>query len=179
MAYTNAKLRERIKDRIMAGSKGGKPGQWSARKAQLLAQEYEAEGGGYSGPKTGAQKSLSKWTKEDWGTKSGKPSTQGPKATGERYLPRKARESLSDAEYAATSRKKREDTAAGKQFSPQPTKIAAKTAAARNAMPMKPGKKNIGKNLTKLKEEGYPRKQALAIALDVSRRKKKSAGKRG
>ena len=46
-------------------------------------------------------------------------------------------------------------------------------------MPMKPGKKNIGKNLTKLKEEGYPRKQALAIALDVSRRKKKSAGKRG
>jgi len=39
-------------------------------------------------------------------------------------------------------------------------------------MPLMSGKKNIGKNLTKLKEEGYPRKQALAIALDVMRRKK-------
>jgi len=54
-----------------------------------------------------SQKSLADWTKEDWGTKSGKPSTQGPKATGERYLPKSARESLSSAEYAATSRKKR------------------------------------------------------------------------
>ena len=44
-------------------------------------------------------------------------------------------------------------------------------------MPLMPGKKNIGKNLKKLDEEGYPRKQALAIALDVSRRQKKSAKK--
>ena len=77
------------------------------------------------------QKSLKKWTKEEWGTKSGKPSTQGPKATGERYLPKKARESLTAAEYAATSRKKRQDTKAGKQHSPQPKKIAAKTARSR------------------------------------------------
>jgi len=74
------------------------------------------------------QKSLKKWTKEDWGTKSGKPSTQGKKATGERYLPKKAREALSDKEYAATSRKKREDTKKGKQHSKQPEKIAKKTA---------------------------------------------------
>jgi hypothetical protein len=53
-----------------------------------------------------SQKSLKKWTSEDWGTKSGKPSTQGPKATGERYLPKKARESLSAKEYAATTKKK-------------------------------------------------------------------------
>lgn len=64
------------------------------------------------------QKSLDKWTKEKWGTKSGKPSTQGPNATGERYLPKKAIQSLSAAEYAATSRKKREGKAAGKQFVP-------------------------------------------------------------
>ena len=75
-----------------------------------------------------SQKSLDSWTKEEWGTKSGKPSTQGPKATGERYLPRSARESLSSAEYAATSAKKREDTKKGKQFSKQPKKIAKKTA---------------------------------------------------
>lgn len=74
------------------------------------------------------QKSLKKWTKEQWGTKSGKPSTQGKKATGERYLPKKAREALTKKEYAATSAKKRKDTKAGKQFSSQPKKIAKKTA---------------------------------------------------
>ena len=128
MAYTKPELRERIKNRIMAGSKGGKPGQWSARKAQIVAQEYKKAGGGYSGSKTSKQKSLSKWTKEKWGTKSGKPSTQGSKATGERYLPKKAREKLSAAEYAKTSAKKREDMRKGKQFSKQPKSIAKKTA---------------------------------------------------
>jgi hypothetical protein len=128
MAYTNPEKRERIKNRIMAGSKGGKPGQWSARKAQLLAQAYEKAGGGYSGAKTEKQKSLSKWTKEEWGTKSGKPSTQGSKATGERYLPKKAREALSSKEYAATSKAKREGTRKGKQFVAQPKNIAKKTA---------------------------------------------------
>ena len=128
MSYTKPGLRESIKDRILASGKGGKPGQWSARKAQLLALEYKKSGGGYSGAKSSAQKSLSKWTKEDWGTKSGKPSTQGDKATGERYLPKKARESLSSKEYAATSAKKRQDTQQGKQFSKQPEKIAKKTA---------------------------------------------------
>ena len=74
------------------------------------------------------QKSLKKWTKEEWGTKSGKPSTQGKKATGERYLPKKARESLTKEEYSKTSAKKRKDTKAGKQFSKQPKAIAKKTA---------------------------------------------------
>ena len=128
MAYTNPELRERIKKKIMASGKGGKPGQWSARKAQLVAQEYKKAGGGYSGSKTSKQKSLSKWTKEEWGTKSGKPSTQGEKATGERYLPKKAREKLSAAEYAKTSAKKREDMKKGKQFSKQPKSIAKKTS---------------------------------------------------
>jgi hypothetical protein len=128
MGYTNPAKREALKNRIMAGSKGGKPGQWSARKAQLLAQAYEKSGGGYTGPKTNKQKSLSKWTKEKWGTKSGKPSTQGSKATGERYLPEKARKSLTAAEYAATSKAKREGTKKGKQFVAQPKNIAKKTA---------------------------------------------------
>lgn len=74
------------------------------------------------------QKSLKKWTKEKWGTKSGKPSTQGKNATGERYLPKKAREALTPAEYAATTRAKRKGTKAGKQFVAQPKKIAKKTA---------------------------------------------------
>lgn len=74
------------------------------------------------------QKSLKRWTKEEWGTKSGKPSTQGKSATGERYLPKKARDALSPAEYAATSKAKRKGTAAGKQHVAQPKKIAKKTA---------------------------------------------------
>jgi len=123
-AYTKPALRERIKDRVTASSKGGKPGQWSARKAQLVAAEYEKAGGGYRGGKSGAQKSLSKWTREDWGTGSGKPSAK----TGERYLPKAAREALTPAELGATNRAKREATAAGKQFSKQPAKIAKKTA---------------------------------------------------
>ena len=133
MGYTKPSLRNRIKNEVMAGSKGGRPGQWSARKAQLVAQRYEKAGGGYTGVKTSNQKNLSKWTKEDWGTKSGKPSTQGPKATGERYLPKKAIRSLSAAEYKATSDKKRRGTKAGKQFVPNTPAAKAAGRRARKA----------------------------------------------
>ena len=118
MGYTKPELRKRIVASVKAGTQGGKAGQWSARKAQLVAQRYEKAGGGYTGAKTKAQSNLSKWTKEKWRTKSGKPSTQGPKATGERYLPSKAIKNLSAAEYAATTRAKRKGTKAGKQFVP-------------------------------------------------------------
>jgi hypothetical protein len=74
-----------------------------------------------------SQKSLKAWTKQKWRTKSGKPSTQGSKATGERYLPEKAIKSLSAEEYAATSRAKRKGTKAGKQFVKQPKRVAKKT----------------------------------------------------
>ena len=72
------------------------------------------------------QKSLVDWTKQEWGTKSGKPSTQGPKATGERYLPKKAIEKLSASEYAATTTAKRKGTKEGKQFVSQPKQVAKK-----------------------------------------------------
>ena len=75
-----------------------------------------------------SQKSLKNWTKQKWRTKSGKPSTQGPKATGERYLPTSAIKSLTPSEYAATSRAKRRGTRAGKQLVSQPKKIRKKTA---------------------------------------------------
>ena len=67
--YSKPELRERIKDRVMAGSKGGKPGQWSARKAQLVASEYKEAGGGYKGGKGEKQKGLEKWGKENCMTK--------------------------------------------------------------------------------------------------------------
>ncbi len=74
------------------------------------------------------QESLKKWSSENWRTKSGKPSTQGPKATGERYLPEAAIKALSPQEYAATTKAKRKGKAAGKQFVAQPKGIAKKTA---------------------------------------------------
>ena len=74
------------------------------------------------------QRSLKAWTKQEWRTKSGKPSTQGSEATGERYLPARAIKALSPSEYAATTRAKRAGKAAGKQFVAQPKGVAAKTA---------------------------------------------------
>ena len=73
------------------------------------------------------QRSLAQWTKQKWRTKSGKPSTQGSKATGERYLPAKAIKALSPQEYASSTAAKRKATRAGRQVSKQPKKIAAKT----------------------------------------------------
>jgi hypothetical protein len=123
MAYTKPSLRERLKNQIMSENVAGtKAGQWSARKAQLLGKRYKDAGGSYSGSKTKAQKSLSKWTKQEWTTKSGKPSSK----TGERYLPKKAVKALSSEEYAKTTAAKRKGKAQGKQFVKQPKAIAKK-----------------------------------------------------
>ena len=98
-------------------------GKHSARAMQLATKYYKDAGGTYSGKKKPSNK-LSKWSKQKWRTKSGKPSSK----TGERYLPEKAIKALSSKEYAATTRAKRKGTAAGKQFVKQPKRIAKKTA---------------------------------------------------
>ena len=98
-------------------------GKHSARAMQLAVKYYKDAGGSYKGKKKKSNK-LSKWTKQKWTTKSGKPSGK----TGERYLPKKAIKALSSKEYAATTRAKRKGTAAGKQFVKQPKRIAKKTA---------------------------------------------------
>ena len=126
-----AKVRNRIFKRILAKAQDGtKAGQWSARKAQSLAEDYEKAMGKKgkkpykSSKKTKSQKSLKDWGDQDWKTKSGKKSSK----TGERYLPAKAIDSLTDKEYKKTSDKKRKDMKKGKQFSDQPKKIADKVA---------------------------------------------------
>ena len=140
---TDPKLWETVKADVTKSDKGGKPGQWSARKAQLASAEYKKEGGGYVGKKT-ADNHLQQWTDEEWGTKSGKESGK----TGERYLPKKARARLTDTEYAASTAKKRADTRKGKQFSKQPEAAAEKAAAARkNGQKRTDGEKRTdGKN---------------------------------
>ncbi|MBV9813029.1 MAG: hypothetical protein JO326_09755 [Acetobacteraceae bacterium] len=120
---TDPALWEKVKARVTRGDKGGGKGQWSARKAQLAVQEYKKAGGGYKGRKS-PDNHLTQWTREAWGTKSGKTS----RATGERYLPKRAREHLSAEEYRRTTAKKRADTRHGQQFSKQPADVARKTA---------------------------------------------------
>jgi len=114
MSYTKPELRERIKKRIMAGSKGGKPGQWSARKAQLVAMEYRKAGGGYRGKIGKTQRSLKKWTREKWTTSDGKPAIR--KGGTRRYLPAKAWSRLTPAQRRSTNRKKILGSRTGKQF---------------------------------------------------------------
>lgn len=124
---SNPELWDKVKAEVTAGDKGGAQGQWSARKAQLAVQEYKRRGGGYVGRKS-ADNHLSEWEREDWGTKSGQPSGE----TGERYLPKKARQALTPAEYERTTAKKRADSKAGKQVSRQPADITGKTAKYRH-----------------------------------------------
>ncbi|WP_298958448.1 hypothetical protein [uncultured Methylobacterium sp.] len=123
---TDPKLWDKVKKKVTQSSKGGKPGQWSARKAQLATHDYKEAGGGYKGKKSD-DNHLKQWTDEEWGTKSGKDSGE----TGERYLPKKAREELSDEDYARSTAKKRADSAKGKQHSKQPKDVARKAAVAR------------------------------------------------
>ena len=114
--YTKPKLREAIKNRILRGDKGGRAGQWSARKSQLLVQAYEKAGGGYKGGKSKSQESLKKWGKEKWTTSDGKPSIR--KGKDKRYLPERVWKKLKPAEKSAANRAKAEGSKKGKQFVP-------------------------------------------------------------
>jgi len=124
---TDPELWEKVKQEITAGAKGGRAGQWSARKAQMAVQAYKKRGGGYVGEKPDADNHLLQWEREDWGTGSGGKSLE----TGERYLPTKAREALSEEEYRRTSAAKREAIRKGEQVSSQPKDIARKAALKR------------------------------------------------
>ena len=118
--YTKPELREKIKDEVMAGDKGGRPGQWSARKAQLVAHEYVAEGGGYKHPRNEAQEHLKQWGDEKWHTADGKPAIRDTEKgeTTHRYLPDDAWKELSPEEKKATDEKKVRGSRKGKQFVP-------------------------------------------------------------
>ncbi|KAL2869508.1 uncharacterized protein BJX67DRAFT_379059 [Aspergillus lucknowensis] len=117
--YTDTELREQVKNEIHQGDKGGKPGQWSARKAQMTASEYKARGGDYTTSKeekNPQQQHLDKWTDEEWQTKEGSGSAKQDDGTRKRYLPKKAWEGLSEGERQETEEKKVEGSKEGRQF---------------------------------------------------------------
>lgn len=84
--YTDPALRDEIKEEIKAGDKGGKPGQWSARKAQFMASEYKKRGGGYNEPKDASQQHLTEWTEEEWVTKEGEGKARRADGVEKRYV---------------------------------------------------------------------------------------------
>ena len=113
--YTKPGLRRKLKDEIMQSDKGGKPGQWSARKSQLLVQEYEKQGGGYKKDgKDDAAKSLEEWGEQDWQTQDGKKARQGGKT--KRYLPKEVWDKLSDEEKQEAEKIKQKASKKGEQY---------------------------------------------------------------
>ena len=114
--YTDPELREKVKEEIKASDKGGKQGQWSARKSQLLTQEYEKRGGGYKGEKGQSQKNLEKWAEEEWQTKEGDAEARQDDGQTKRYLPKKAWENMREEDKEETEQKKREGSKSGQQY---------------------------------------------------------------
>ena len=119
---TNPAKWKRIVAAVKAGTKGGRAGQWSARKAQIATARYKKSGGGYKGAKK-VSNSLSKWSKQKWRTSDGSKS-EGKK----RYLPDAAWKALSSSEKRATNRAKAAGNKKGKQFVRQPKSIAKKVS---------------------------------------------------
>lgn len=115
--YTDPELRRRLKAEIQQSDKGGKPGQWSARKSQYLVKEYEKQGGGYcSDQKDEAARSLETWSEQDWQTATGEAQAdQGDKT--QRYLPKAVWDRLSEAEKQEAERTKETASRHGEQHS--------------------------------------------------------------
>ncbi|WP_375262708.1 DUF5872 domain-containing protein [Palleronia sp.] len=156
---TEPELWEKVKDEVTKSDKGGEPGQWSARKAQMAVQEYKKRGGGYAedSPKQ-EETDLHNWTEEDWGTKSGAESGE----SGERYLPKKVRMLLTDDEYARSTRKKKSGSG---QYVDQPQDVKDKVAKIKSDGPTK---ETLQERASDLAIEGRPSmtKQELLDAIE-------------
>ena len=178
--YTEPELRDKIKSEVTAGDKGGKPGQWSARKAQLVTHEYEAAGGGYKKEQGVGQKSLKQWGDEKWRTDDGeKADREGGTA---RYLPDKAWNELSEEERKATDKKKQRGSRAGKQFvshtkaaSSARKKASGTGAASSSAKAEKPAPK---KKTAAKKQSAAPGKESAAKKAAAQGTNKTSATKK-
>lgn len=164
--YTEPELRERLKEQIKAGDKGGRPGQWSARKSQLLVHEYERAGGGYvdDGHLSNDQKHLKQWGEQDWHGASGDADSGGG-----RYLPDVAWELLTPAERRATDRKKKDgeqqhvaNTAAAKQARDAAQLLTMTAPEAVKAVKALDGRSALERARTAEKDHGKARKTVLA-----------------
>ena len=117
--YTEPDLRRKLKEEIKDSDKGGKPGQWSARKSQLLVQEYEKQGGGYKGERDEAAQSLEQWTNQKWQTQEGDADAQKGD-TMKRYLPQKAWAMLTNEQTQEAEKTKQKVDQKGEQHADWP-----------------------------------------------------------
>ncbi|MFE4106173.1 Rho termination factor N-terminal domain-containing protein [Almyronema epifaneia] len=114
--YTKPDLRRRLKAEIKQSDQGGEPGQWSARKSQLLVKAYEKQGGGYrEDEKDEAAQSLEAWTAQNWQTVDGQTNARQGEIT-KRYLPEDVWQSLSEAEKRQAEKTKRSGSKADEQY---------------------------------------------------------------
>lgn len=148
--YDKPRLREQLKQEITQGDKGAAPGQWSARKAQMLAAAYKKHGGGYTAPKQKTQKHLDQWTEEKWSTADGQKARASK--TTKRYLPKEAWEALSPAEKRKTNVKKESGSKAGKQYVENTPKAKEARKAAAHQTAAKQAKSSATKNKTRSKK---------------------------
>ncbi len=169
--YTKPKLRKKLKEQIQAGDKGGKPGQWSARKAQLLVQQYEKQGGGYvdDGHRTATQKHLQQWGEQDWHTSGADAVARGEDGTA-RYLPDVAWSLLTKKEREATDgRKKSADaqhvanTPAGKEARKAAELLTMKAGEARKAVASMDSASQLKRARKAEQKHGKARKTVLAV----------------
>ncbi|KAL2785817.1 hypothetical protein BJX66DRAFT_342722 [Aspergillus keveii] len=160
--YTDPDLRQEVKEEVQAGDKGGKPGQWSARKAQLTASEYKARGGDYTtskDEKAPQQKNLDKWTDEEWQTKEGSGHAKQDDGTEKRYLPKKAWEGMSEEEKEETEQKKVEGSKEGKQFVGNTEAAKRKRGEVSKEGDKKADEKGEGKGKGKAKGKGKQKEE--------------------
>ena len=155
--YTKPALRRRIKQALQNSSKGGRKGQWSARKRQLLVQEYERQGGGYKGDQNHHEAdSLRQWTDQEWQTKEGSADARrGSKM--QRYLPKQAWNLLSENEQRATEQKK---ASTNGQYVPNTETAQAARAYVDRDDPSRLNEEQL-KRLTKEKLSQIARKEEL------------------
>ena len=154
--YTHPEMREDIKEEIKASDKGGNEGQWSARKSQLLTQEYEKRGGGYrEEDKDQSQKSLQRWTEEGWQTQEGDADARKGDGETKRYLPKKAWERMSEEEKEETEHKKRGGSKQGKQYVSNTGE--AKQARRNSAAPPLENYDDLSVEEVKNRAEGLPK----------------------
>jgi hypothetical protein len=166
--YTHPDLREEIKDEIKASDKGGRPGQWSARKSQLLTREYEKRGGGYKGDKDQSQKNLEKWTDEEWQTQEGDSRARSGDETA-RYLPKEAWEKMSDEAKRETEQKKREGSRQGQQHVANTEE--AKQARKGSQVPPPKGYDDLSVEEVEKKVQGFSKEEVREL-LDYEKRHK-------
>ncbi|KAF3763110.1 hypothetical protein M406DRAFT_331675 [Cryphonectria parasitica EP155] len=150
--YSDPKLRDQVKEQLKQGDKGGEPGQWSARKAQMMAKEYKKRGGDYNTPKDSkdeSQENLKKWGDEEWQTKDGSGQAKKEDGSRKRYLPKKAWEEMSEKEKEQTDKRKQEE-GKNRQF----VLNTAKAKEARKSAGKKVGEEFTKKRGRKAKDDG-------------------------